>query len=302
MLSQPPTSGKAVLHQLEEQVRGDFFPKDKKNARIQLARNLTKPRDSLVRNFAIILLKIVTDPDERQNVRSRAAAAFNAVRDIYPQHSNQVLVEKFSDRLRSPTIKDDFLLVALTALAQIEEGEENIETDVRDRLLSFVKQISNETFPSIVAEALRVRFTSETAIQRAAKLEYASFINAVRAAPELNRESLVRNQAIDMYKVSHTYDIANKIGKQIILPMSQSFDQQEIEKIVNLAFTNEQVRFSHELLPVLHGLKLNSYVSEIWWDPLLSAMNDNEFLFPLFFKAPMAIARRSPNLDLDENL
>jgi hypothetical protein len=203
MLSQPPTSGKAALNQLEEQVRGDYFPIDKKKARTQLeAGPLRKPRTALVRNFALIVLKIATDPIESSKTRSQAAIALNALREMHPNESNAVLTNKLSDRLRATSIKDEHLQIALVALAQIDDGPAYISTDVRDRVSNFVSAIPDEEFAGAAAAAIRVGFTKEAAIARTENLKHKDFVATVAAAPELTNENSVRQRAMKIYKAS----------------------------------------------------------------------------------------------------
>jgi hypothetical protein len=167
MLSQPPTSGKAALNQLVEQVRGNYFPLDKMKARTQLeAGPLRKPRAALVRNFTIVLLKMATDPAEEPQTRSRAASALNALREMHPHESNAVLADKFSARLRPAAINDEQFLTALVAVAQIDDGPAFLEADVTDRISNFVTAIPDEEFVNAVDAAIRLEFTRAYAIAR----------------------------------------------------------------------------------------------------------------------------------------
>jgi hypothetical protein len=287
MLSQPPTSGKAALTQLEEQVRGEYFPIDKKSARTQLeAGQLRKPRTALVRNFAVIMLKIATDPAESSKERARAAVALNAVREMHPSESNAVVAEKLSDRLRPAAIKDEQLLIALVALAQIDDGAAYLDADVRDRVSNFVTMVTDEEFAGAAAAAIKIGFTKDVAIARTKKLKYKDFAATVGAAVELSVEKPVRERAMEMYASSGSFDQANSIAQSIIMPMTQSFDRPEIEKIVQVGFENGQTRYSHEFPKVLAALKVNKNVDLSWWDPLLRSQKDDAFLYNLFFVPP----------------
>jgi hypothetical protein len=291
LLSQPPTSGKAALNQLEEQIRGDYFPIDKKKARTQLeAGHLRKPRASLVRNLAIILLKTATDPNESSKIRAQAAAALNALRELHPSESNAVLIEKLSDRLRPSAIKDEQFQIALVALAQIDDGVAYLDSDVRDRISNFVGVIPDEEFVNVAVAAIRVGFTKDAAIARTEALNYKDFVAAVGAAEELTFEKPVRRRAIKIYASSGSFDQANGIAQSIIMPMTQAFDRQEIEKIVDVGFENGQIRFSHEFFKVLAALKENKNVDLSWWDPLLRKQQkdtfQDTFLYDLFFVPP----------------
>ena len=275
------------MNQLEEQVRGDYFPINKKRARTQLeAGPLRKPKAALVRNFVIILLKIVTDPAESSKTRARAAAALNALREMHPNESNAVLINKLSDRLRAPSIKDEHLRIALVALAQINDGPAYLDADVRDRVSNFVAVIPDEELASAAAAAIRVGFTREAAIARTENLKHKDFVATVSAAPELTNENSVRQRAMKIYAASGSFDQANSIAQSIIMPMTQAFDRQEIEMIVQGGFDNRQIRYSNEFAAVLAALKVNKSVDSSWWDPLLKAQKEDVFLYDLFFVPP----------------
>ena len=287
MLSQPPTSGKAALNQLVEQVRGNYFPVDKKNARTQLeAGQLRKPRAALVRNFSIVLLKMATDSSETAQIRARAAAALNALREMHPAESNAVLTEKFSDRLRPATIKDEHLLVALFAVAQIEDGSAFLETDVITRIENFVAAIPDEDFANAAAPAFKITFTKATAAARTEKLANKDFAATVGMTAGLTETKSVRQRGVKIYADSSSFDQANNIAQSIILPMTQAFDREEIEEIVRAGFENRQIRYSHEFFAVLTALKINRNADSSWWNPLLKAQNADDFLCSLYFVPP----------------
>lgn len=287
MLSQPPTSGKAALSQLEEQVRGEYFPLDKKNARTQLeAGLLRKARAVLVRNFAVVLLKTITSPAETPKIRTQAAAALNALREMHPKDSNAVLAEKLSERLRPPVISDERLGIALGALFRIEDGETYIEDDVRGRLSNFIETIPNEKFVGVAAAAFKVTLTRQAALSRAATLEFEHFAPTLAAAPELIHEKPIRERAIKMYALAGSFYQANAIVQSVIMPMTQSFDRQEIEEIVRLGFENGQIRYSHEFPGLLKAFKMNESVDASWWDPLLNAQNQETFVHDLLYNPP----------------
>jgi hypothetical protein len=287
LLSQPPTSGKAALSQLLDQVRGSYFPIDKQNARTQLeVGHLRKPRPALVRNFAIVLLKIATDPAETAQTRLRAIAALNALKSMQPNDTNAVLTEKFSDRLRPTTTKDEHLLIALVAVSQIDDAAAFLEIDVRDRLSNFVAVIPDEEFSGAAAAAMRVEFTKTAAIARTEALQFKDFAAVVGSTAEVAAVKSVRQRGIQIYAASRSFDGANSIAQSIILPMTQAFDRHEIEEIVRVGFQNGQIRFSHEFFAVLASLKVNRSVDLSWWDPLLRAQNADDFTYSLYFVPP----------------
>jgi hypothetical protein len=58
LLRHPPAQGRYALERLVKDVESDYFPIDEKQARAWLQSGpLAKPRDSLIRNYVVVLLK-----------------------------------------------------------------------------------------------------------------------------------------------------------------------------------------------------------------------------------------------------
>ena len=77
-----------------------------------------------------------------------------------------------------------------------------------------------------------------------------------------------------------------QIVQSVIMPMTQSFDRQEIEEIVRSGFENGQIRYSHEFPGLLKAFKMNESVDVSWWDPLLNAQNQETFVHDLLYNPP----------------
>lgn len=106
-------------------------------------------------------------------------------------------------------------------------------------------------------------------------------------AAELTETKSVRKRGIKIYAAAGSFDQANSIAQSIIMPMTQAFDREEIEEIVCAGFKNGQIRYSHEFNPVLTALKVNQNVASAWWDPLLKAQNDDDFVSSLYIVPPL---------------
>jgi hypothetical protein len=105
-----------------------------------------------------------------------------------------------------------------------------------------------------------VGFTKEVAILRTERLNYINFVATVGAAIELTFEKPVRERAMKIYASSSSFDQANGIAQSIIMPMTQAFERQEIEKIIQMGFDNGQIRYSNEFSKVFAALKMNKNV------------------------------------------
>ena len=97
MLSQPPTSSKAVFDVITKQVNGTYFPTNDASAKTVFEKGLlAKARPSLIRNLTIVFLKDSLDATKDRAARLRLAAALNALKELYPEQCISALQEKVS--------------------------------------------------------------------------------------------------------------------------------------------------------------------------------------------------------------
>jgi hypothetical protein len=165
MLSQPPTSGKVALAHLEAQVKGDYFPEDEAKAATVLRSGvLERPRESLVRNFTIILMKTIADPASSPAERKRSAAALAALRNMHPGVSNQVVADKLVGILRG--MKDEDLPVAIASAARIRDSQELLAEDLKIRFTQYIEGAPDEQIPSVAGFGFDLAFLKEKVVVR----------------------------------------------------------------------------------------------------------------------------------------
>jgi hypothetical protein len=289
MLSQPPTSGKAALEQLANQVSGSYFPTDKESATVLLKYGpLAKPRDVLVRNFIIVMLKTITsnDPSIDTGNRQRASAALAATRCMHPGAANAVLKDKLNDVLRA--VPDSDLEFAFMAVGAIDDANAYLADDIRTRFSVYIKTVEEDRLARLVNDALQLTLFKDLVVERVCTFSNKNFAAILTSTPRLWQSSEVRKHAIEVYKLAGTFDNANARARLIIMPLAGQFSADEIREIVKNGFENSQIRYSYEFPQVLQALRSNPAVDAQWWDPFLASV-DAERAFPGLFFSPSAL-------------
>jgi hypothetical protein len=285
MLSQPPTGGKAALDQLVAQVQGAYFAVDEAKALVLLEHGvLRRPRESLVRNFTIVLMKMIADPGIDIAGRQRASAALGAVRKLHPALSNDAIGEKLVGILRS--VQDDNLQVAIAAVAQIDDAASHLTEDLKTRFSQYIDTVPEDQVAAIAGHGLGVSFLKDVTISRVCGLSNRNFAASISEVSSLARNAEVRKRAIEIYGSAGSFDQANSMAKLIIMPLTSAFTEEEIKEVATAGFNNGQICYSHEFTRVLHALRSNPVVQEQWWDPFLQTLGASSSHPEAFFQAP----------------
>ncbi len=284
MLSQPATSGKAALASLTSQVEGAFFPTDAARAKTVLEGGpLSKPRPSLVRNFAIVLLKRMLTPKVGRPERLRAVAALNALRTLQPNICGEVLNEKMNPLLRSVSDADYGLSIAL--VARVDDAASHLDTDIKTRMEQFIAHSALDSLKSVAGVASMIPFLSESLKTRLSNLTLIEVAAVASPAPVLLDIPEVRSRAIEAYLTARSFEMANTLASRLIVPNAAVLSKSEVEHIVTEAFKNGQILGSHEFIGAMQALRSNSSVEEHWWDALLLKAGAADGYPELFFRA-----------------
>ena len=282
MLSQPATSGKAALATLIGQVEGAFFPTDAAKARTVLEGGpIAKPRVSLVRNFAIVLLKRMLTPKIGRSAYLRAAAAFNALKSLHPGPCGEVLSEKMSLLIRA--VSDENYAIAIAMAARIHDGPSYLQLDIKTRMEQFVSQSEAESLARVAEFAPGIPFLIPVLENRVNSLKPSEFVSVTSNAGFLLRKPEFRSRAIDIYLSASSYDWANTLATGLMIPLAKELSQPEIERVIKGSFENHQIRGSYQFVGMMQALRSSPAVYGSWWDPLLTSVGADSQYAELFF-------------------
>ncbi|MBU1264037.1 MAG: hypothetical protein KJ946_05380 [Gammaproteobacteria bacterium] len=262
LLQHQPAQGKYALERLMAEVESEYFPTSSEQATIALSSGpLRKPRDSLARNFILLLLKRLLQEGASNKPRSQIVAALRAVGAMHRAHYVSTLKEKLTPLFR--TVADADLLRCTQFLERVPDCWQFMEADVRQRIQNFVTALPVNGFndldflleyePLKTAAEHRVRFATE------AELKNLFFFDL---PPK------IADRLIHLYLHSTNFDQANELAKEL-WSSATDLSADHVRRIVTGAQTNKQVLHSFELGSLLSALRSRNKLPEVEFDVLL---------------------------------
>jgi hypothetical protein len=142
------------------------------------------------------------------------------------------------------------LLGVTTLIALVENCWDYLEDAVQLRVTNYVKDMPKDNLVPGLLRALEVPPLYSIAVQQISRLDTEELISLISADP---RREFV-NCALTMYAESGTFDQANSLARRLILPLTQSLELDDVDRICKAAEENGQVRESNQLPTVLTGI------------------------------------------------
>ena len=266
LLQHPPVQGKYALDRLVKEIDSEYFPDNKDQARISLLSGpLRKPRESLVRNFTIILIKRLLKQDIGWKQRRRVAAALSVVAELHPHCYNATIAEKLSSLLRS--LEDVELGRIINFFSHVGDCWQYVENDVRQRIENFISALPIDLFSDLEFllsfDPLRKQAAKRVSRATRAELKDANFFFFIMPDELADR-------IIDIYLSSKSFDQANEWAK-FLNSHVPDFNIDQIRRIVTSVSKNDQILRSFELRSLLNILRNQKIIPENEFNDLLDA-------------------------------
>jgi len=267
LLQHPPVQGKHALDRLMSDISSEYFPKRKTEAIQFLSVGpLKRPRDSLVTNFTILLLKRCLKEEGDFNFLQRSYCALNAVRELHPNQVNETLAKKLSGIIRG--IEDKSFYRVLRLLFEVEDIWQLIDVDIQRKIEQYVEKLPEDKLYDI---GISINFLplSSFALKRlstatAKELQEASFFIFVS---ELHPE--IVNRFIDIYIMSANFAEANNWAKSMIEPWIRDINLSHFEKIIKGACDNRQVLDSNKFKSLISTIYNHGAIEKLDMENIL---------------------------------
>lgn len=269
LLQHPPAQGKHALSRLIKDLESDLFPNDKKKIiKAFSAGPLRKPRESLVRNFSLVLLKkMLTEMPFAEDFKVRTALA--ALRELHAAVTEKLLTERLTKMVRD--MEDSELYRVVKFLEGHPDTWSLLADDVQDRLDGFVRKLPAANFedldfllefaPLKPAAELRVKYASRGDID-------AGYFFVTPVA--------VVDRAITLYLDSKSFEIANAGAKQLST-MAYDMTAEHIRRILKNSSKNTEITNSFGLPGLLMKLRGRS-IADPEFDALMQEHGLEKYL------------------------
>lgn len=274
LLQHPPVQGKYALDRLLREIGSEYFPQKAGDAKTFLSSGpLRKPKESLVKNLTVVLLKTILKENSDWKRRRRSAAAARAIAELHPQQYGQTLSEKLSPLLR--TVEDADLHQAVEFLQLVTDSWQYLDADVCHRLQSYVEVIPGDRIEDLGLildyEPLRQCAEKRIAIATRAELKDVLFLE------RMPRQ--VVDRFITIYLDSNSFDQANEWAKQLFFHVAE-FTPEHVRRILTNAAKNPQVLGSFELAHLVNLLRVRETLPVDKFDALLKENGLAEYALP----------------------
>ncbi|WP_010655151.1 hypothetical protein [Fluoribacter dumoffii] len=238
LLIHRPTVGKVVLEKTIELIWGQTFPDDDERAYILLSSEhyLKKAKDSVIRNLLLCLLKKFFSNEENDaNILDKLSSSLKAISRINEQIYSETLKNNLCKIL---SIDDENFKKVFLLVAKNSSISEFLDEGVRIRLHELIKSMKGD-------ELLELK-VSDASIHISGCVQ--ALRNKINSLPlELLRNRFIQNaksiifreDAINIFLKSSTFDLAKDNGEKFILPYAQYFNLEDLNKLINGIIENK---------------------------------------------------------------
>lgn len=254
LLGQRPVQGKAALDGLMKEVGFETFPTELDDAVRHFEFGpLKRPKDSLVRNFAIVLLKGLILERNEADQRKRLTVAFRAVLAMHRGLVEEVVKANLSSLVRPEEVR---IPRAIRLLSQEAALWDFLDDDIKSALARYTK-VKSEIGAGVLSAAAKIPALASIVQDRIPLLSDDQMKILIRKPTAISKA-----RAIELYSSSGNFDSANERARSLIVPILPKLSEEEALWIIAGGAANDQVRYSYEWPQVLNGIRTAKVISD----------------------------------------
>lgn len=257
LLQFPPAQGKYALESLINEVNSEYFPTNLSKAVTALNNSpLFKARESLIKNFVVVLLKKLLKGTRDYKEKLRIISALNAVEHIHKETYSDTLKSKLSNLIK--TLTDDNLDKTFQVFQGLTDSWEYLEPDVKQKLEAYVESLPKEKLDKLDF-LLSHAGLSSSANKRLRKTTRKEIEDSFLFSSDLPIP--IMDRIVEFYVNSETFDQANSFSSNVI-SHATDFTKGQVEKIVRASGKNYEIRNSFQIATVINEMRKNKQVTE----------------------------------------
>lgn len=259
MLQHRPVQGKAALERLMQDVSSDYFPTDTDKAIEYLSEGpLSRPRDALVCNFTIVLVKFLLRETHQGTGYQRHAVALAAVCRL--PHTKHLVEDTMKEKLNGivRNLNDNQLVNLLFFLRDFQQYTVwgFLDNDVQIKIKTLIENQSVSNFADVFSWFLDFKPLQEQIKEKITKLTEDELAMVIGRNPRIEYSG----RALQLYAKAESYKQANSLADKLILPLVQFFNEEHIELLFKEASQNNQIYSSYSFREVQSTLLKSSFV------------------------------------------
>lgn len=242
LLRHKPIQGKSALNKVIADIARSSFPTEQESVNRFLGEKyLNRAKDSFIKNLVIFLIKSYLT-GETENLANKGQALIHSLNAVsYYQSSiyEGTLREKLIHIVEA--LDDEELPKIFKLIGADSRYWTLLDDPCRIRIKTLLKTLDLKDLVEFeVFDAMQIPEFNELLTEKFARLELIEKEQIIATNPRLEFADL----AVDLYVSAGSYRSAESLGKNILLPMSQHFTGEHINKILESIVENQQITFA----------------------------------------------------------
>jgi hypothetical protein len=230
VLSQPPVQGKAALAELKTLVSSAYFPDEKDKAISQLQTSaLRNASDALVRGFVDQLIFGFVNDQDPLFYKPQAIAALNAAYELYPAIVEERLAKQLNKAIRD--VPDHRVPGAACLVAFVSPAWGVAEQVSRDKIAEFV---TDGPVDDVLGALGPLSKFDDLKLAIEARINSFSFAELSKAINSKGIGSLGKGRALHFLSEVSSWNRANEVFSEVILPLFAELDRNDISRIIKM--------------------------------------------------------------------
>lgn len=270
LLVHAPVKGKVIVQRLYELINESSFPEDEEKAFTLLSseNNLGRVKDSGVRNLAILIFKRIFRDETgiSQELLNRLSASLSAIQRLYPEIYEEVVSNKLVSMLSEA---NDIRLKRVFPFLNLKnELWSKVEHAERVRIEGLINAMSSEEISKYQVTRL-VEINEDIRVQVFEKIDQ---LNNVEKAKVIAAYPSVffKDRSIQLFSESLSFDSAEFRGNQLLLPISSTFSDKDLESVFKGALENTG---AHGINQVLNAGAIGAFFSGLYTETKAAPLN-----------------------------
>ena len=264
LLQHQPVQGKYAVERLLREVNSEYFPTNVSKALASLSHGpLKRPRESLVRNFVIVLAKRALSNSTEWKARMQAVAALGAVEKLHHSVFYATLQDKLPSLYRA--LPDEDLIFGAQLIARFGDAWELLPPDVQSKLEEYTFHLPSGHL-SDIDDLLKCKPLAEKAKKRVGRATKKELQDVYWLFGELPLP--IGDRIVDLYSDSKSFHEANEWSPMIISNASDFTPDQQRRILASIA-KNDELTESCSASTVISKLRQTKRLPELEFERLL---------------------------------
>lgn len=272
LLEKEPVQGKAAFSRICGEIQSKYFPTNKEAAIHHFKSGpLRRARKVLLRNLFLGITRSYLSESISLDERKRQLAAISAIFEMHRGVAEDIFRTDLPNIFRAAA--DEILWGLIAYCRRVPFAWDVMDEATRGRLRVYLRMVTGEDLLKAINYGIHVPVLKEIAISRLESVSTEEFAKLIAASPL----SEYLSPAICRFESVRSWRSAENIAKCLILPLSEVFDVQNIQKVLLTVRDNDQIWDAggmHDILVDFFDATVRFHPNTgVAWQDLLQELN-----------------------------